>query len=172
MKRWIFSLAVAGGLLFLAQPAAAQMMRGFGGMGTMMPGQGPHRPMMPMMMGHGMGMFPLPLVFERAEAMAEGETLQRVRTLKDQYLEKFLRQRTEVQIAHWKARELMSDPRASEQDLRKAHENLWAQQKSLQGLCLQAMLDLRKALGPEKFAGLMKEVPMPGMRRGMMPTMQ
>jgi len=150
--------------LIAAPPLAAQTMPagGMSGMGGMMMGG---------MMGKHMqmhGNVPVPMLFKKAAMRVPAEKMQAFKKLKRDVVPAWMRQQTEVKIARMMWKERLTDPKATEKDIRKAYAQLTQEQEKLNRLSLNAALKLRNLLGPETFASLFQPGGMMGMQKGAM----
>ena len=171
MKRGhIFTLLAVGTFLFSGGHALAQTPSSPQGQGGMMGGMGMmgQMPMMGGMMMHHMGMMGMthfPHLLMRAQGLAPDKA-EALRKLSDERLPAFMRQMTEVQIAKMALKNTLSDPTASEKDIEKAFQQLAQEKAKLTQINREAILELRKILGPQTFAKLFT-MPMMGMMGGM-----
>ncbi len=164
------ALTLAGTLMLLsASTLAAQTgphgsgmpMRGMSGMmgasGAMMGGT------MGMHGMHGMmGGIKFPHLLMKAQRVAP-EKADALRELSEKRMPAWIRQMAEVHIAMLQLSNRLQDPGASAQDIRSAFDRLNQEKQKLQALNRDAILELRRVLGPETFTRLVRPMGSGGM---------
>jgi len=113
------------------------------------------------------------MVYSKAENLVDEKMKKKVRTLKISILEKILRQKTEVEIAKLRMKNLLQDPNFKEEDVKKALNSFAQEETKLREQTINALVKLRELVGIKVFEKAFQMHPMemcrPMLEEGKMP---
>lgn len=90
-------------------------------------------------------------LFEKAEMVVEGHKKEEISRLKVKAAREIFKLQADVKALHVKLKELMKSPRATDEEIKKTHEQVIKAEAKLRRTAFSYILQLRKILGPEKF---------------------
>ncbi|MEO0138266.1 MAG: hypothetical protein ABIL27_01390 [candidate division WOR-3 bacterium] len=96
-------------------------------------------------------------IFKKAETVAEGNQREEISKLKVKAAEDVFKLQAEIKALHVKLHELMRSPKASDEEIRKTHEQIVNVKEKLYRTTFSYILQLRKILGPEKFSEILRD---------------